>query len=82
MSFVQLCRQYAPYPSPCAKNKQKTEKEKKKKQKRKKKEKREKKRKGKKSLVLSGAGRWLGATDCRDLQTKKVRRMKETRNRN
>lgn len=50
MSFVQLCRQYAPYPSPCAKNKQKTEKEKKKKQKRKKKEKREKKEKEKNPL--------------------------------
>lgn len=48
MSFVQLCRQYAPYPSPCAKNKQKTEKEKKKKTEKKKKRKKRKKKKRKK----------------------------------
>lgn len=50
MSFVQLCRQYAPYPSPCAKNKQKNRKGKKKNRKEKKKEKREKKEKEKNPL--------------------------------
>lgn len=67
---------------PAQKTNKKPKRKKKKTEKKKKRKKRKKKRKGKKSLVLSGAGRWLGATDCRDLQTKKVRRMKETRNRN
>lgn len=38
------------------------------------KEKKEKTEKEKKSLVLSGAGCWLGATEWKDLQTKKEKR--------
>lgn len=60
-----------PCPSPCQKKKKK---EKKKKAKRKGKE--------KKSLVLSGAGCWLGATERKDLQTDSERKEEETRNHN
>lgn len=75
MNFVQLCRQYTPYPSPCAKNKNKQTKKLKKKTE-KKKEKKEKEKNPLYSVVQDvGLGQQTE-------KTYRLRRQEETRDRN